>query len=82
MIFVPSQLLLASALFPPVLVRHAASLVPRPISTSYKKVMNVETEGLEMRMLFFASIDGQILQSVLVCIDLHGSIVAEQLNQN
>ena len=44
--------------------------------------MNVETEGLEMRMLFFASIDGQILQSVLVCIDLHGSIVAEQLNQN
>ena len=29
-IFVPSQFLLASALFPPVLVRHAASLVPRP----------------------------------------------------
>ena len=29
-IFVPSQFLLASALFPPMLIRHAASLVPKP----------------------------------------------------
>ena len=33
--------------------------------------MHVETEGLGIRML---SIDGQISQSVLICIDLHGSI--------
>ena len=32
--------------------------------------MHVETEGLGMRML---RIDGQISQSVLICIDLHGS---------
>ena len=25
--------------------------------------------------------DGQILQSVLICIDLHGSIAAERLNK-
>ena len=30
-------------------------------------------------VLFFVSIDGQILQSVLICIDLHGSIAAERL---
>ena len=34
-----------------------------------------------MTMLFLLSIDGQILQSVLICIDLHGSIAAEQLNK-
>ena len=32
-------------------------------------------------MLFVWSIDGQILQSVLICIDLHGSTAAEQLNK-
>ena len=52
------------------------------LGTSFKKLINVETKGLEMKMLFFASIDGQILQSVLIWIDLHGSIVAERLNQN
>ena len=38
-------------------------------------------EGQVMTMLFLLSIDGQILQSVLICIDLHGSIAAEQLNK-
>ena len=33
-----------------------------------------------MTMLFLLSIDGQILQPVLICIDLHGSIAAERLN--
>ena len=35
-----------------------------------------------MTMLFLLSIDGKILRSVLVCIDLHGSIVAKQLKKN
>ena len=38
-------------------------------------------EGKIMTMLFLLSIDGQtVLQSVLICIDLHGSIAAERLN--
>ena len=59
------QFLLASALLTPVLVMET----------------DAWWEGQVMTMLFLLSIDGQILQSVLICIDLHGSIAAEQLNK-
>ena len=57
------QCLLASVLLTPVLVMETDSW----------------WEGQVMTMLFLLSIDGQILQSVLICIDLHGSIAAERL---
>ena len=58
------QFLLASVLFTPVLVMET----------------DAWWEGQVMTMLFLLSIAGQILQSVLICIDLHGSIAAERLN--
>ena len=65
-IFVPSQFLVAPVVLTPVLVRHTARMM----------------KGLGYdHAICFASIDGQMLQSVLICIDLHGSILAERLNQ-
>ena len=63
-IFVLGWFVLASVLLTPVLVRET----------------NGWWEGLDMMMLFVLSTDGQILQSVLIFIDLHGSIAAERLN--
>ena len=60
------QFLLASALLTPVLVMET----------------DAWWEGQVITMLFLLSIDGQILHhAVLICIDLHGSIAAEQLNK-
>ena len=65
-IFVPSQFLVAPVFLTPVLVRDTARMM----------------KGLGYdHAIFFASIDGQMLQSVLICINLHGSISAERLNQ-
>ena len=64
--FVASQFFVAPVVLTPVLVRHTARMM----------------KGLGYdHAIFFASIDGQMLQSVLICIDLHGSISAERLNQ-
>ena len=58
------RFLLVSVLFTPVLVMKTDAWWERQVMT----------------MLFLLSIAGQILQSVLICIDLHGSIAAERLN--
>ena len=59
-IFVPSQFWLASVLNTPVLVRHTA-----------RNQCMIRRPGCE-NVIFFVSMVGQIVQSIMICSNLHG----------